>query len=91
MHLNPEQLNQVTEMAYRCFTPFLIAINPEPDEIQFVEQISIEGAGIRKSYYKGLIRQQMELGDALIKAAHNGSNPAQEQLLKIMEQLKGFI
>jgi hypothetical protein len=91
MHLNPEQLNQVTEMAYRCFTPFLIAINLELDETQFIEQISIEGSEIRKAYYKGLIRQQLELRDALIKAAHNGSNPAQEQLFKIMEQLKGFI
>jgi hypothetical protein len=91
MYLNPEQLSQVEEMAYRCFAPFLIAINLELDETGFVEQIFIEGTNIRKSYYRGLIRQQQELRDSLIKAAHNGSNPAQEQLMKIMEQLKGFI
>ena len=91
MYLNQEQLNQIEEMAYRCFVPFLIAINLELDETEFIEAISIEGTDIRKAYYKGLIRQQMELRDALIKAAHNGSNPAQEQLMKIMEQLKGFI
>jgi hypothetical protein len=91
MHLNPEQLNQVTEMAYRCFAPFLIAINLEQDETEFTEQIHIEGSAVRKAYYTGLIRQQTELREALIKAAHNGSNPAQEQLLRMMEQLKGFI
>jgi Fic family protein len=91
MYLTPEQLNQVEEMAYRCFAPFLIAINLELDEIEFIGQIFIEGTNIRKAYFKGLIRQQMELREALIKAAHNGSNPAQEQLMKIMEQLKGFI
>jgi hypothetical protein len=90
MHLSGEQLNQVTEMAYRCFAPFLIAINLEVDEVEFIEQIYIEGS-IRKAYYAGLIRQQTELREALIKAAHNGSNPAQEQLLKMMEQLKGLI
>jgi hypothetical protein len=91
MHLNPEQLNQITEMAYRCFAPFLIAINLELDETEFVQQIHIEGSDVRKAYYTGLIRQQTELREALIKAAHNGSNPAQEQLHKMMEQLKGFI
>ena len=91
MSLNQEQLSQIEEMAYRCFAPFLIAINLELDEPEFIEAIFIEGTDIRKAYYKGLIRQQMELRDSLIKATHNGSNPAQEQLMKIMEQLKGFI
>jgi len=91
MYLTPEQLSQVEEMAYRCFEPFMIAINLELDEIEFIGQIFIEGTDIRKAYYKGLIRQQMELREALIIAARNGSNPAQEQLMKIMEQLKGFI
>jgi len=91
MYLTQEQLEQVEEMAYRCFAPFLIAINLELDELKFIENIFIEGTDIRKSYYKGLIRQQMEIRDALIKAAHNGSNPSQEQLMKIMENLKPFI
>jgi hypothetical protein len=91
MFLNPEQLEQVTEMAYRYFAPPQIAINLELDETDFIEAIRIEGTDIRKAYYKGFIQQQMELRDALIKAAHNGSNPAQEQLLKLAEQLKGCI
>ena len=87
MHLTEEQLSQVEEMAYRLITPGLIAINIEVDEDEFTDALSNPGNEIRIAYYKGLIRQESDLRDSIIKAAHNGSNPAQEQLLKMINKL----
>lgn len=91
MHLTEEQLKQVEEMGYRLFLPELVAINIEADEEEFMMAVEEIGSDVRKAYYKGLIRQECELRDSIIKAAHNGSNPAQEQLLKMVSQLKSVI
>ncbi len=88
MHLSEEQLKVVEEMAYRLFTPELTAINIEVDEIEFCEEINIPGTNARTAYFKGVIRQETELRESIIKSAGNGSNPAQEQLLKLLIQLK---
>jgi len=87
MHLSEEQLSGVEEMAYRCFSPELTAINIEVDEIEFCEAVSIPGTEERKAYYKGFIRQQTELCESIIKSAGNGSNPAQQQLLSLIQIL----
>lgn len=83
MHLSAEQLNMIEEMAYRLFPPVMIAINIEADELDFIEAINTPGETARNAYYKGLIRQQMELRDSIIKAAKNGSNPAQQQIISL--------
>lgn len=87
MHLSEEQLEIVEQMGYRLFTPEMVAINIEENEDDFCEQIDIPGTPARKAYFKGVIRQEMELREAIIKAAGNGSNPAQEQLLKLLNKL----
>lgn len=91
MHLTEAQLSVVEEMSYRLFKPFTIAINIEVDEIEFQNQISYEGSAVRNAYYKGLIRQEIELRNAIIKAAGNGSNPAQEQLLRLLNNLNASL
>jgi len=91
MHLSEEQLKGIEEMAYRLFSPELTAINIEVDEVEFCEQVSIPGTTARKAYYTGIIRQETELREAIIKSAGNGSNPAQEQLLKLLIQLKSSL
>lgn len=88
MHLTAEQLNVIEQMGYRLFTPAMVAINIEVDEDEFTEFVSIPGTSARIAYYKGIIRQETELREAIIKAAGNGSNPAQEQLIKMLNQLK---
>lgn len=87
MHLNEEQLDIIEQMGYRLFTPEKIAINIEVDEDEFFEEISIPGTLARIAYYKGIIRQESELREAIIKSASNGSNPAQEQLIKMLNQI----
>jgi hypothetical protein len=87
MHLSEEQLKMVEEMSYRLFPPVMIAINIEADELDFTEAINTPGEMARNAYYKGLIRQQMELRDSIIKAAKNGSNPAQQQIIHLSNTL----
>ena len=87
MHLSEEQIKQIEEMAYRLMSPELIAINIEVDEDDFTDTLTHLDSNVRKAYYKGLIRQQSDLRESIIKAAHNGSNPAQEQLLKMMNKI----
>lgn len=91
MHLTEEQLKGVEDMAYRLFTPELTAINIEADEVEFCEEISIPGSNVRTAYYRGLIRIQTELREAIIKASVNGSNPAQQQLLNLLQQLQSSL
>ncbi len=88
MHLSEEQLEIIEQMGYRLFTPTMVAINIETDEDEFAEEITIPGTPARIAYYKGVIKQESELREAIIKAAGNGSNPAQEQLIKMLNQLK---
>lgn len=40
-----------------------------------------------RAYYRGFIRQKMEVQRSIIKAAQNGSNPALEQLLKMLSDI----
>lgn len=87
MHLSAEQLEIIEQMGYRLFTSAMVAINIEADEDEFAEEINIPGTDARIAYYRGVIRQEMELREAIIKAAGNGSNPAQEQLLKMLNKI----
>lgn len=84
MHFSEEQLKLVEEMSYRLFQPYLIAINLEVDEDEFLEEIH-QKSSARTAFYKGLIRHENEVREQIIKAALNGSNPAQEQLLKLLQ------
>jgi hypothetical protein len=87
MLLNEEQLEIIEQMGYRLFTPEKVAINIEVEEDEFIQEITIPGTKARIAYYKGIIRQESELREAIIKAAGNGSNPAQEQLIKMLNQI----
>lgn len=87
MDLSAEQLRIIEEMGFRLFTPEMIAINIEVDEYEFCQEVEIPGTDARSAYYKGIIRQETKLREAIIKAAGNGSNPAQEQLLKLLNKI----
>ena len=76
-HLNEEQLKAVEDMAYCLLTLPLIAVNLEIEEFELKE----------RAYYRGFIRHKMEVQRSIIKAAQNGSNPALEQLLKMLSDI----
>lgn len=91
MHLSSEQLDAIEEMAYMLFPPVMIAINIEVDETDFCSDVNIPGKQARTAYYKGLLRHQMEMRASIMKAAKNGSNPAQQQMLNLMKELTAQI
>ena len=88
MNLTKEQLETVEELAYRLITPDLVAINLEVDEIDFLQELRTPGTSVRNAYYKGYIRQVIELSESLIKSAKNGSNPAQIELIRFLKTAK---
>lgn len=86
MNLTQEQLKIVKEMAYRLVSPELIAINLEVDVYDFKMALEADGS-IRSAFFSGYLQQLIETRDALIKSAHNGSNPAQLELLKFIRDM----
>ncbi len=88
MHLNQEQIKAIEDMAYLLIKPELIAINIEVDEQDFIDLLKIPGSQPRKAYYKGYIRQLMELRRFTIKSAGNGSNPSIEQLIAVITEIE---
>lgn len=88
MNLNTEQLEQLEQMGYALITPETAAINLEVDEVELREDIRKVGSPARRAYYRGYLRQLMETRNAIIKPAHNGSNPAQLELMKMIRTMK---
>lgn len=73
-------------MAY-CLIPLsLIAINLEIEEFELKELLQ-QPSPVRAAYYRGYIRQKMEVQRSIIQAAQNGSNPAIEQLIKMLNDI----
>lgn len=88
MNLSREQLEQLELMGRNLISPEMAAINLEVDELEFLTELHTVGSDVRRAYYRGYIKQIIETRQALIKAAHNGSNPAQMELLKMMNRLQ---
>ena len=85
-NLTKEQSDALEEMAY-CLIPLpLIAINLEIEEYELKELLQ-QPSPVRTAYYRGYIRQKMEVQRSIIKAAQNGSNPALVQLLKMLHDI----
>lgn len=75
-------------MAYRLISPPLIALNLGVRELDFCDEVRTIGTPSRQAFYKGYLRQLIETRDSIIRMARNGSNPAIEQLLDLIHQLK---
>lgn len=88
MNLTTEQLEQVEQLAYRLLPPREIAIIVEVNALDLSDAIQTEGSPEHQAFYRGYLRQVVEQRDALIRAAQNGSNPAQEELLKLVQNLE---
>lgn len=87
-NFSEEQLNQIEEMAYLLISPTLIAVNLGMMEADLRSYLKDENSPVYQAFYKGLLRQKMELHRSIIKAAGNGSNPAQEQLKAMVRAIE---
>ena len=84
MVLSDEQLGQVYELAYRLFEPKEIALAMELPVEEFCIDCQIQDTPASKKYFSGRLQQMAEIREQMIKAAKNGSNPAQEMLLDLL-------
>lgn len=91
MNLTTEQLSSIEDLSYRLIIPELVAVNIGVDETDFVHEVRISGTAARTAYYKGYLRQTIETREAIIKTAQNGSNPAQSELLKFLNDVQNHL
>ena len=82
--LTKEQLENVYQMAYRLFTPKDIAIALHLPVEEFEDNVAVQGTPVHDKFYDGRLQQVSEIRESMIKAAKNGSNPAQEKLLELL-------
>ena len=87
-NFSEEQLSLIEEMAYLLISPSLIAVNLGMMEADLRYHLKDETSPVYQAFYKGLLRQKMELHRSIIKAAGNGSNPAQEQLKAMLRAME---
>lgn len=87
MNLTEEQLESVRQSGELLIPPTLVAINLEVDEMDFLVDIRTPGTPIHRAYYTGDLNQLTETRAAIIKAARNGSNPAQMEVLKFIQEV----
>ena len=87
MNLTEEQLESVRQAGELLIPPTLVAINLEVDEMDFLVDIRTPGTPIHRAYYTGYLNQLTETRAAIIKAARNGSNPAQMEVLKFIQEV----
>ncbi len=86
MNLTKEQLEKVKELAYRTMTAGVIANVLEVDEVDFMDEVCTPGTLARRAFLQGTLQQMLETREAIIKAARNGSNPAQAELLRFLDK-----
>ena len=91
MNLNDAHYKEIEELAYRLIAPGLIAINFGVDEQDFISRVRTPGTPERNAFYRGHLRQLVELRSSLIKAAQNGSNPAQQELIKFANRQQHYL
>lgn len=89
--MNQDTLDEIKELAQRCIHPRLIAIAVGMDETLFRIELEDPHSEIHKYYYDGFLQAKIQLHESIIKSAGNGSNPAQQELKKYIEQSENFL
>lgn len=74
-------------MAYRTISPSLIAEALGEDGEELTMLVREKNTPEHDAYYEGYLQQMIELKEATIRAAKNGSNPAQLEVVKALAAL----
>lgn len=88
MSLTTEQSKELEQMAYLLIPIELIAFNMEIPLLAFREELQNSSSDIYHAFYKGYLKQKIELHNGIITASRNGSNPAQEQVRLMLQKLE---
>ena len=79
-------MSNIETMAYNLLPLSVIAANLEVSELDFRMWMDDHNSDAFRAYMKGFGKQLFETHAAIIKAAANGSNPAQMEVVKMIEQ-----
>lgn len=91
MNLTKEQLDQVRDMAERLINPELIAKAINIDAFVFKVLCEEPDEPLHQAYYEGFIQAKIDLHEAIIKSAKNGSNPSQLELKKLITESEDYL
>ncbi len=93
MNLSAEQIDMVEELAELFFSPEDIAVNlelNEQDTEMFCDDVITKYSAnpLVSAFLRGWLKGEIALRKAIMKAAINGSNPSQQQLLNFLKESK---
>ena len=84
MLLTGEQIKEIEDMAQLFFTIDQIAINTEIDPQEFRDEVESRQGPAYLAYITGWFRGEIPLRKSIAEAAANGSNPAQQMLIQLI-------
>ena len=85
MYLNEEQIKEIEEMAELFFSLDEIATNAEIDAEDFRDAVQSKTGEAYSAYMRGWFKGEIPLRKSIAQAAANGSNPAQQMLLTMIQ------
>ena len=88
MSLTKQQSEELENMAYLLIPLELISFNLEIPLTVFRNELMDSSSDIYRAFYKGYLKQKIELHTGIISAARNGSNPAQEQVRMMLQKIE---
>lgn len=84
MSLSKEQLEELENLAYKLVPIQIMAVILEVDELSFREELALKGSDAYNAYFRGYGKLLVEQRESIIRAAKNGSTPAQEMVAKMI-------
>ena len=85
MLLTGEQISEIENMAELFFSLDQIAVNAEIDPQEFREEVESKSGEAYTAYMRGWFKGEIPLRKSIAEAAANGSNPAQQMLLTMIQ------
>lgn len=86
MTLTQEHLEAIEKHASLFMSPQEVALIVGVEYTDFQNALRDSGHDIHKSYYRGLYLSISQVRETIIGQAKSGSNPAQTQTLKFLEE-----
>lgn len=84
--LNDEELKTLERLGENFMSKEDCAKTLELDSYDFLQELRNKNSDAHKAYYRGFLKRKLEVRESIMEVALRGSNPAQVQVLKFIEQ-----
>jgi hypothetical protein len=84
----PEQLAEIEEFGTLLFEPNEVAIILGIDTEAFHHELGDPESEVYKAYFRGFLKSKAELRKSIIRFAKQGSVPAQNVMIKMIEEIE---